>query len=129
MPHRFFKRSSEQKPAVSAWRRGSSVPPAILRLVLVLAVSTLLIATDLRAADTATVIGTITYHNGKPAVNVFVSIGGRYRYTDVSGRFKLDGVPEGLQLLMIKRGQSTLLQEKVTITNESPNVVNRVLPI
>ena len=128
MPHRFFKGSSQQKPGVSAWNRRSTASPMILRLIFVLAISTLLTASDLSAANTSTVIGTITYHNGKPAVNVLVSIGGRYRYTDVSGRYKIDGVPQGPQLMTIKRGQSTLLQERVTIASEI-TTVNRALPI
>jgi len=125
MPHRFFKSSWEQNPRVNAWKsnQGSS---AILRLIFVVTVATLLIATDLHA-ETSTVIGTITYRNGKAAVNVFVSIGGQYRYTDVSGRYKIQGVPQGHQHMTIKRGQNTLLQQDVII-NGAIVTVNRVLP-
>jgi hypothetical protein len=86
----------------------------------------LLLTADLRA-QTSTVIGTITYHNRKPAVNVYVSIGGRYRYTDVGGRYKLEGVPQGRQHMTIKSGQRILWQGEVNI-NGTIATVDRALP-
>jgi len=86
----------------------------------------LLLAADLHA-QTSTVIGTITYHNGKPAVNVYVSIAGRYRYTDVGGRYKIEGVPQGHQQMTIKTGKKILWQGDAII-NGTIATVNRVLP-
>jgi hypothetical protein len=92
----------------------------------VVATAILLLALDLHAL-TSTVIGTITYSNGRPAVNVFVSIGGRYRYTDVRGRYKIDGVSQGRQQMTIRKGQRVLWQGDVTITGTIATV-DRVLP-
>ena len=86
----------------------------------------LLLAADLRA-ETSTVIGTISHRNGTPAVNVFVSIGGHYRYTDVGGRYKIEGVPQGKQRMTIKSGQRILWEGEVTVTG-AVATVDRVLP-
>jgi hypothetical protein len=98
---------------------------ASVRLGCILAVAIMLLTADLRA-QTSTVIGTITYANQKPAVNVFVSIAGRYRYTDVGGRYKIDGVPQGQQRMMIKSGQTVLWQGDVSISRVI-TTVDRVL--
>jgi len=86
-----------------------------------LAVAILLLAADLHA-QTSIVIGTITNRNHKPAVNVLVSIGGRYRYTDVGGRYKLEGVPRGQQHMTIKKGQRILWQGDVNISGTTATV-------
>ncbi len=91
-----------------------------------MAAAVLLLAADLHA-QTSMVIGTITYHNGNPAVNVFVSIGGRYRYTDVGGRYKIDGVPQGHQHMTIKSGQRILWQGDVDIGGPLITI-NQMLP-
>lgn len=85
----------------------------------------LLLPLDLHA-QTSTVIGTITYHNGRPAVNVLVSIGPHYRYTDVRGRYKIDGVSEGRQRMIIRRGQVILWQGDVNVSGTIATL-NRVL--
>ena len=92
----------------------------------VLAVMFVLLAAPLRA-QTSTVIGTITFHNGKPAVNVLVTIGRGYRYTDVGGRYRIDGVPQGKQHVEIKSGAKVLWQGDVTISG-TVATVNQVLP-
>jgi hypothetical protein len=90
------------------------------------AVMLLLQAATLRA-QTSTVIGTITYKTGKPAVNVLVTIGRGYRYTDVGGRYRIDGVPQGKQHMTIKIGQRVIWQGDVTISG-TVATVNQVLP-
>jgi hypothetical protein len=91
-----------------------------------LAVMLLLQAATLRA-QTATVIGTITYKTGKPAVNVLVTIGRGYRYTDVGGRYRIDNVPQGKQHMTIKSGQRVIWQGDVTISG-TVATVNQMLP-
>jgi hypothetical protein len=103
----------------------SAASSSILRMSCILTV-TLLLAADLRA-QTSTVIGTITYNNGNPAVNVFVSIGDRHRYTDVGGRYKIEGVPQGQQRMTIKSGRKILWQGDVTISGTIATL-DRVLP-
>lgn len=92
----------------------------------VLAVILLLQAATLRA-QTSTVIGTITDRTGKPAVNVLVTIGRGYRYTDVGGRYRIDNVPQGKQRMTIKRGKSVVWQGDVTIGG-TVATVNQALP-
>ena len=92
----------------------------------VLAVILLLQAATLRA-QTSTVIGTITDKTGKAAVNVLVTIGRGYRYTDVGGRYRIDNVPQGKQRMTIKRGNSVGWQGDVKI-NGKVATVNQVLP-
>jgi len=92
----------------------------------VLAVILLLQAASLRA-QTSRVIGTITYKTGKPAVNVLVTIGRGYRYTDVGGRYRIDDVSQGKQHMTIRSGQRVLWQGEVTISG-TVATVNQVLP-
>jgi hypothetical protein len=66
-------------------------------------------------AQGSTVFGTISYRDGSPAVNILVLIGQGYRYTDVGGRYKIDGVPTGLQHMVCKRGPTILWQGDVHI--------------
>ena len=99
---------------------------AVLRWSSVLVVTVILLAADLQA-QTATVIGTITYQNRKPALNVLVLIANRYRYTDVDGRYKIDGVPQGKQHMTIKTGQKILWEGDVAISGTNVRV-DRVLP-
>jgi hypothetical protein len=78
-------------------------------------------------AKTATVIGTITRNNNTPAVNVLVSIAGQYRYTDVGGRYRIDGVPVGSQKLTVSSGGKVLLEVGVNIRDQM-SVFNLKLP-
>jgi hypothetical protein len=127
MTYRFFHRCSHQGGGeVCTAREVASESRAFLSLSCLLAVAILLLAADLHA-QTSTVIGTITYSNGTPAVNVFVSIAGLYRYTDVGGRYKIEGVPQGSQPMTIKSGQRILWQGAVNISGTTA-VVDRVLP-
>jgi hypothetical protein len=127
MTYRFFHRCSHQGGGeVCTTREVASESRAFLRLSCLLAVAILLLAADLHA-QTSTVIGTITYSNGTPAVNVFVSIAGLYHYTDVGGRYKIEGVPQGSQPMTIKSGQRILWQGAVNISGTTA-VVDQVLP-
>jgi len=78
-------------------------------------------------AQASTVIGTVTYRNGAPAVHILVSIGQNYRYTDAGGRYKIGGVPAGRQHMICKQGSTVLWQGDVVIAG-SQVVVNKKLP-
>jgi len=67
-----------------------------------LVVGVLVFATVLFAQEGVIVIGTIVHRNNAPAVNVYVSIAGAGGYTDVQGRYKLDGVPQGRQSMRVE---------------------------
>ena len=128
MAYGFLYRGRQQDAGGKVWTADevASASLTTLGLICVLAAVILLLAADLHA-QTSTVIGTITYHNGKPAVNVYVSIAGRYRYTDVGGRYKIEGVPQGHQQMTIKTGKKILWQGDAII-NGTIATVNRVLP-
>ena len=81
----------------------------------------------LLSAKTATIIGTITRKDNKPAVNVLVSIGSQSRYTDVGGRYRIDGVPLGNQKLTVSSGGKVIHQVSVTIRDQM-SVFNLKLP-
>jgi hypothetical protein len=78
-------------------------------------------------AKTATVIGTITRRNNRPAANVLVWIAGQYRYTDVGGRYRIDGVPAGRQKVRVSGGGKVLLEVEVDI-HDAVSPVNLKLP-
>ena len=90
-------------------------------------VAALLMSVRLAAQQTSTVTGTITLRDGKPAVNVFVSIGGRFRYTDGAGRYLIYEVPLGKQRMIVKHGTTVLWQGDVTIAGARATV-NKQLP-
>jgi hypothetical protein len=101
-------------------------PAIVRRLSCVIAIAIILFALELHA-QTSMVIGTILYRDHRAATNVFVSIGGRFRYTDVGGRYKLDGVPQGRQHMIIKKGTKVLWQGDVNISGTIATV-DKVLP-
>jgi hypothetical protein len=96
------------------------------KLSCVMAIAIIFFALELHA-QTSTVIGTILYGDHRAAVNVFVSIGGLFRYTDVGGRYKLAGVPQGRQHMIIKKGTRVLWQGDVNISGTIATI-DKVLP-
>jgi hypothetical protein len=92
----------------------------VLLVVLILLIAVL-------HAKTATVIGTITRQNNRPAANVLVLIAGQYRYTDVGGRYRIDGVPVGRQKVKVSRGGKVLLEVEADI-HDAVSAVNLKLP-
>jgi len=93
-------------------------------VVLILAVA---MSIRVAAQQTSTVSGTITYRDGNPAVNVFVSIGGRYRYTDGAGRYLIYEVPQGKQRMFVKRGTTVVWQGDVIVRGARASL-DRQLP-
>jgi hypothetical protein len=128
MAYRLFRRQQSEAAGGNLDRQppANSTSPSILKLCCILALGILLSAADLHAQG-STVIGTITHKDGAPAVNVLVTIGGQYRYTDVSGRYKVDGVPQGTQYMTIKSGQTILWQGNVSISG-AVATVDQVIP-
>jgi len=93
-------------------------------LILLIGASTLASAPQ---AQTATVIGTITSQNNRPVTNVLVSIAGKYRYTDVGGRYRIDGVPFGRYKMQVASGGKVLREVEVDI-HDAMSVINLKLP-
>ena len=85
-------------------------------LVLVLADALSLIA------QTATVFGEVFDKNGQPAVNLTVSVGRRFAFTDVRGRYRMPDVPLGEYILRISRQGKELKQLKVVIQKPSVQI-------
>jgi hypothetical protein len=128
MAYRFFHigRQRDARGEMSVANEVAYASLTLRRLSCIVATAILLLAADLHA-QTSTVVGTITYNNHKPAVNVLVMIGSRYRYTDVGGRYKIEGVPQGHQHMTIRQGQRVLWQGDVNISG-TMSTVNQVLP-
>lgn len=73
-----------------------------LKASCLLAAAVLMFGTVLFAQNSAIVTGTIVHANNAPAVNFYVSIASVGRYTDVQGRYRLDGVPSGQQKMRVE---------------------------
>jgi len=78
-------------------------------------------------AQTAVVSGTITHRNGKPAVNVTVSVAGLASLTDVRGKYRIPGVPFGRQTLRILQNRKVLKQLIVNV-NATAVTHNETIP-
>jgi hypothetical protein len=63
----------------------------------------------------STVYGTVTDRHGRPVFNILVVIGQNYRYTDVSGRYRIDGVHPGRQHMVCLRGSAILWQGDIDV--------------
>lgn len=76
-----------------------------LSLLAILLVFDLLLAPSLyadAATDAAMVMGQITHRDNRPAVNVIVSVGGKFSVTDMQGRYLIQDVPLDRHTLQIK---------------------------
>ena len=78
-------------------------------------------------AQTATVFGEVFYRNGQPAVNLTVSVGRKFAFTDVKGRYRIPGVPFGESVLQIRRQGKKLKQLKVVIQKPSVQIARIIL--
>jgi hypothetical protein len=72
--------------------------------------------------NTATVSGTIRLANGKPAVGLAVAVGTHFNYTDISGYYRINGVPFGEYDMLIRQGEKTL--KKVHIVVKTAQLVH-----
>lgn len=66
--------------------------------------TSLLVATSLYA-ETATISGRITDPNDKAVQNAIVSVGDKFEFTDVDGKYRIKDIPLGKQKLQIKKDQ------------------------
>ncbi len=66
--------------------------------------TSLLAATSLYA-ETATISGRITDPNDKAVQNAIVSVGDKFEFTDVDGKYRIKDIPLGKQKLQIKKDQ------------------------
>jgi hypothetical protein len=95
-----------------------------------LALTLLVSAAVLFAQNGVIVIGTIIHSNNVPAVNVYVSIAGVGRYTDIQGRYRLDGVPLGRQEMRVEDPRQpghVLLQKPVDVSGPMARI-DQTLP-
>ena len=78
-------------------------------------------------AQAATVFGEVFYRNGQPAVNLTVSVGRKFAFTDVKGRYRIPDVPFGEQILLISRQGKKLKQLRVVIQKPSVQIGRIIL--
>ena len=100
----------------------------LLRLgaCLFLAIVPMLLGT-IASGQSSVVIGTITHQNGSAAVDVLVTVGGNWRYTDQGGRYRIEGVPLGTQRMIIKSGKNILWQGDVQV-HAGTTTIDRSIP-
>jgi len=60
------------------------------------------------------VSGEVFYQN-KPAVNYTVSVGGKFAFVDVKGRFRILDVPTGAQTLQVFQDRRKIRELSVTV--------------
>ena len=94
---------------------------ATLSLVAILLAVTLLFAVAVSAQNTATVRGQITHSNGRPAVNVRVSLAQKIRFTDARGGFQISGIPFGTHNMQIHKNEELLHEVRVEVNQPVVN--------
>jgi hypothetical protein len=65
--------------------------------------------------NTAMVYGTIRFSNGQGARALSIVVGPRFNYTDVSGYYRILGVPYGKYEMQIRQGDKTLKQAQIVV--------------
>lgn len=71
------------------------------------------------SALAATVEGQITDAEKKPIGQATVSVGDKFDFTDVDGRYRIKDVPEGSQKMVIKKESEVLKETNVEIKGPS----------
>lgn len=94
----------------------------VLRLVFVLFLSVA------AWAQNAEVVGEVHNSNMSPAVNCTVSIGSKFAFTDVRGRFRIINVPFGQYTVQVKKDDHVIKQELVNINQVTAVIPQIVLP-
>lgn len=62
------------------------------------------------------------YWGERPLVNCTVSIGQKFGFTDVYGRFRIFNVPAGQYTLVVSQGKQRLKEVRVVIGNGNVNL-------
>jgi hypothetical protein len=62
------------------------------------------------------------YRGATPVVNCTVSIGDRFGFTDVNGRFRISNVRAGQYTIIISQNGKTLKEQSVVIGNSNMNI-------
>lgn len=75
----------------------------------------------------STVFGRVIRQNNQPATRVLVSIATKITYTDDGGRYRIDGVPLGVQEMLVSSGGVVLLKADVKIIS-SEQRIDKKLP-
>ncbi|MBI4715049.1 MAG: carboxypeptidase regulatory-like domain-containing protein [Nitrospirae bacterium] len=65
----------------------------------------------------ATLSGKVMDARGNPVSNATVSVGEKFEFTDVYGRYRIREAPAGTQKIQVKQGKKILMGETVEITD------------
>jgi len=84
------------------------------KFVIISAVAGLLCWASVNAQG-ATVSGQITDSNKKPLAQAMVTVGDKFDFTDVDGKYRIKDVPEGRQKMLIKKESEVLKEADVEI--------------
>jgi hypothetical protein len=98
------------------------------RRIAVVIILTLMILGFVRVAQGqgAEVTGEV-YRGTTPIVNCTVSVGEKFGFTDVNGRFRIDNVRAGQYTLVVSRDGKKLREQSVVIGNANTNLPRIIL--
>lgn len=83
--------------------------------ILIILLAFTLAGVSIAYADTATVMGKITAEDNKPLVKVIVSIGDKFKITDIKGRYRIKNIPYGSHTMQIKRKGEVLKEVEIEV--------------
>lgn len=84
-------------------------------------VTTLLIVSN-PYAEAAIVSGEVKNTDGRPVREATVTIGNKFDFTDVDGRYRIKDVPTGEQKIQIKKDQKILKEEVIDVKEPKVNI-------
>lgn len=87
----------------------------------------MLLSAALVWAQTATVMGRVTDRTNKPVVKATVSIGEKFAFTDLNGRYRIKDVLFGRFTLRIKK-KGRVLHEALVEINQAQKTMNVQVP-
>ncbi|HLF87055.1 MAG TPA: carboxypeptidase-like regulatory domain-containing protein, partial [Nitrospiria bacterium] len=94
-------------------------------LLIIIVISLLIVLNPY--AEAAIVSGEIKNADGTPVREATVTIGNKFDFTDVNGRYRLKDVPIGEQTIQVKKGQRVLKEDVINV--KDPKVdINVTIP-
>lgn len=90
-------------------------------LLISIIVTSLLIVSN-PYAEAAIVSGEVKFADGRPLREATVTIGNRFDYTDVDGRYRIKDVPTGEQKIQVKKDQRILKEEVIDVKEPKVNI-------
>lgn len=90
-------------------------------LLISIIITTLLIVSN-PYAEAAVVSGEVKNADGRPVREATVTIGNKFDFTDVDGRYRIKDVPTGEQQIQIKKDQKILKEQVIDVKEPKVNI-------